>query len=705
MAEAVPVLNVENLGISYKVERGWIQAVREFGLSIYPGQVYGVVGESGSGKSTVAGAIMHYLAANGRTEDDTLIAFAGNDLAHKSRREMERIWGAQMTMVPQNPSAALNPSIRIGEQIAEILQRHTDLDRHAIRERVIEALERVHLADPAGLLRRYPHELSGGMQQRVVIAMALITSPQLLVLDEPTTSLDVTTEAQILDLVCDLIRQENAAALYVTHNLGVVAQVCDRVVVMYAGEIMEDAAVLELFDRPLHPYTIGLLNSVPRLGQTKRHAGLDTIPGHPPSLADLPAGCVYEPRCPLAIPLCKTKPPLEAPAEGRRVRCHRWQEIRDGTVQVEHRAEAGVDAIAREDLQRSNLLRVEGLTKHFPIPRSLPDLLRGERPAPVRAVDGINLGVQQGRTLGLVGESGSGKTTLARVIIGLESRTAGTIELLGMDIRNNVRERSADVLAALQMIFQNPQDSLNPYLTVGQQIRRPLVKLAGLSHEQARREVARLLSAVNLRPEYAERYPGELSGGEKQRVAVARAFASNPSLVICDEPVSSLDVSVQAAVMNLLARLQQERDTAYLFISHDLAVVGYLADYIAVMYLGELFEVGYGEDLFRPPYHPYTEALVSAIPVKDPRATLRRIRLEGDIPNPRQMPSGCRFHTRCPRKIGPICETDVPPWRDDGNGHFVRCHIPLEELSEVQRDLVIAGDESAGNISTGEEGA
>jgi peptide/nickel transport system ATP-binding protein len=680
-----PVLCVENLHISYKVRDRWIKAVRDFRIEVCPNEIYGIVGESGSGKSTVATGIMQYLAANGRTEPGSQIQFMGEDLVAKSRREMQRLWGARIGLVPQDPTAALNPSIRIGEQVSEIVRQHTNLNRREALDRTIQMFKRVRLADAETIPKRYPHELSGGMQQRVVIAMALITSPQLLILDEPTTSLDVTTEAVILDLVRELIQAEQAGAVYVTHNLGVVAQICDRVVVMYAGEIMEDGSVDEIFSRPVHPYTIGLLNSVPRLGQTKRDAALQTISGRPPSLRDVPQGCVYAPRCPLAIEVCQTKPPLEEPFEGRLVRCHRWKEIADGEISITNTAQAGIEALQNHELERESLLKVENLTKHFPIQRSLGDLLRGTTPAPVRAVDGVNLSVQKGRTLGLVGESGSGKTTLARVIIGLEDRTAGRIDLMDVEVEGNVRERGKRILSQLQMVFQNPQNSLNPYLTIGQAIRRPLIKLAGMSRAAADQEVTRLLRAVNLRAEFANRYPNELSGGEKQRVAIARAFASDPALIVCDEPVSSLDVSVQSAVLNLLARLQEERDTSYLFISHDLAVVGYLADYLVVMYLGQLYEVGYGSDLFHPPYHPYTEALVSAIPTLDPHREKTAVRLSGDIPSPRHMPSGCRFHTRCPRKLGDICEQEEPPWRDDGNGHFIRCHREIDDLLHLQQ--------------------
>lgn len=695
MTRTTNVLRVSDLSISYAVEEGWLPAVRGFQMALDAGQIYGIVGESGSGKSTVARGVMHYLPPNGRIEPGAAVSMLGEDLAGKSRQTMRHVWGSSMALIPQNPRDALNPSIHIGEQVAEALRQHSDLSRDEINARVEEALARVNLPDPAQIMCRYPHELSGGQQQRVMIAMGLITSPQLLLLDEPTTSLDVTTEAVILDLVRGLISEEDTAAIYVTHNMGVVAQLCERVTVLYAGEIMEDAAVDELFDRPLHPYTIGLLDSIPRVGQTKRKQALRTIPGRPPSLSELPQGCVFEPRCPLAIEVCKTKPPLEVPAAGRLVRCHRWQEIAEGAINADTLYTETTEAIAADNLaeDRERLLTVTDLTKYFPARRSLGEVLRREKPSPVRAVEHVDLGVQQGRTYGLVGESGSGKTTLARVIIGLTERTSGQIELLGMDIQGDIRKRTRKELAALQMVFQNPQNTLNPYLTVGQAIRRPLMKLAGMGRARADEEVQRLLKAVNLRSEYARRYPGELSGGEKQRVAIARAFASDPALVLCDEPVTSLDVSVQAAVLNLLAHLQETGGASYLFISHDLAVVGYLADYIAVMYLGHLFEVGYARDLFDPPMHPYTEALVSAIPVANPRHGEAAVRLEGSIPSPRDVPSGCPFHTRCPRKIGAICEEEEPPWRAVGEEHHIYCHIPVDELAAVQRGLSHPGEE------------
>ncbi len=689
------LLHVDKLTISYRVENRWIPAVRDFCLQLQPGHIVGLVGESGSGKSTVALALMRYLSRNGRVEDGGTLRFDGEDLLSKSNDEMRRLWAKRIKFVPQNAAAALNPSIKIGRQVTEALKAAESLDGPEAQDRMMSMFHDVNLVDPERVAQRYPHELSGGMQQRVTIAMALISNPELLIMDEPTTGLDVTTEAVILDLVRNLITERDTSVVYITHNLGVVAQLCKRVVVLYAGEIMEEATVLDLFQQPRHPYTLGLISSLPKPGQSKRATQLQSIAGNPPSLTRRPSGCVFAERCPFVIDICRQQnPPLEAVGDGRAVRCHRWAEI--STLSPSPQAlplQGGkgikkplpVHGAAGDD---NTLLKVSNLTKHFPVERSLREILGRFEPSPIRAVDGLDLRLRAGQTLGLVGESGSGKTTLARLIIGLEERSGGTLELLGIDVRNRVRERSHDVLSKLQMVFQNPQNSLNPYLSVRQAIRRPLIKLRGFSAAEADAEALSLLERVNLRAEYAERYPDELSGGEKQRVAIARAFASEPDLIICDEPVSALDVSVQSAVLNLLAELQHDHGSAYLFISHNLSVVGYLADTIAVMYLGQLFEVGAARELFQPPYHPYTEALVSAIPVPDPLHATERILLSDDLPSAQNLPSGCRFHTRCPRKIGDICETDEPPWRQGGAGHQIRCHIPLADLQASQSGLV-----------------
>ena len=680
-----PLLDVENLTISYRIGKRWIPAVHDFHLQLSAGHIVGLVGESGSGKSTVALALMHYLSSNGRVESGGRLEFAGENLLIKSDAEMRSLWARRIKLVPQNAGAALNPSMKIGPQVTEVLHAALGTSGAEAEHAMLQMFHDVSLVDPEKVADRYPHELSGGMQQRVVIAMALITNPELLILDEPTTGLDVTTEAVILDLVRGLIAKRDAAVIYITHNLGVVAQLCERVLVLYAGEIMEEAPVDQLYTMPRHPYSLGLLNSVPRLGQSKRDSQLHSISGNPPSLTELSGGCVFADRCEFVIDKCRVdKPPLQQLQDGRSVRCFRWEEI-DTTPQFDIQVNN-----ERERANRSGdtLMRVTDLKKHFPVAKSLEDWLRSKTPAPIRAVDGVNLTLGAGQTLGLVGESGSGKTTLSRVVIGLQERTGGQLELLGMDIRNSVRERSPDVLSKLQMVFQNPQNSLNPYLSVRQALQRPLIKLRGMTPVQANAEVLELLRRVNLRDDYAERFPDELSGGEKQRVVIARAFASDPDLIICDEPVSALDVSVQSAVLNLLARLQDEHGTAYLFISHDLAVVGYLSDVIAVMYLGQLFEVGAASDLFQPPYHPYTEALVSAIPVADPQHKAERMLLHDVLPSAQHLPSGCRFHTRCPRKIGAVCENDEPPWREVDAGHAIRCHIPLEELVALQDSFV-----------------
>jgi len=682
MSERRATLEVDNLTISYRQASGWLEAVRDFVLRIEPGQTVGLVGESGSGKTTIALAIMRYLNEDGRV-DRGAIAFNEIDLLAQSDNQMRAIWGRHLSLVPQDPQSALNPSMRIGAQISEILRRHLDMNRAQAQIRTIELLEMVRVSDPPRVAKSYPHQISGGMQQRVLIAMALSTEPELLILDEPTTGLDVTTQAAILDLFRELIQERKAAALYVTHNLGVVASICDRVAVLYAGELVEDAPVMDLFHRPLHPYTEGLLQSVPQLGQNKSHVVLQAIPGQIPPLEERHTGCVFAPRCSLAVERCFTeRPALEVPMTGRSVRCWRWPEIAAGDISAWQKTAVPQTSGSRNGA--SDVLDVKDLRVYFELGRSLDDLLH-RRPAPlVRAVDGVSLTVASGQTVGIVGESGSGKTTLARAVVGLEERAGGEVTLLDIPLPATLAGRDLETLRRLQFVFQNPQEALNPYMTVGQTLERPFMTLLGHGREQAKREVQRLLEAVRLPAEYVDRLPSQLSGGEKQRVAIARASATNPPLLLADEAVSALDVSVQASILNLLRELQGEFGNSLVFISHDLAVVGYLADVIAVMYLGQIMELADAERLFEPPYHPYTEALLSAIPLLDPGKDQQLIRLDGDVPSQINLPGGCPFHPRCPRYLGEICRDERPLWRETADGDRIFCHIPLAELEEMQ---------------------
>lgn len=686
MAVSVPedgaILEIEDLTVGYRTPAGWRDAVREVSLSARRGETVGVVGESGSGKSTLALAALRYLAEGGAVRAGR-VRLRGVDVATLSPAALRRLWARDVRLVPQNPLAALNPAIRVGAQLAEAISAGPPTP--AARALALELLERVRLADPQRVARAYPHELSGGMQQRVLLAMALHGDPALLVLDEPTTSLDVTTEAAILDLLEDLVAAPGGrAALMISHNLGVVARVCDRVAVLYAGELVEEAPAGALFATPLHPYTFALLESLPRPGSRHDTRPLRPIPGAIPRLDALPPACVFAPRCPLAVDRCRhERPPLEMPTVNRRVRCWRWRDMMAGALQSGPPPQ-GVQPAPVAPEPQETLLRVMGVTKHIPLRRSVADLLAGRPAQVIRAVDGVDLVVGRGRTLGVVGESGSGKTTLARCIVGLAERSDGSIKLLDMPLAPGIEGRAPELLRRIQMVFQNPQEALNPFLTVGEALRRPLMRLAGLSREEAGRRAERLLDAVKLDPGFASRFPAQLSGGERQRVAIARAFAAAPDLVLLDESVSALDVSVQAAVLNLLSDLRRRDGTAYLLITHDVGVVRYLADDVAVVYLGQVQEEGPVDAVLAPPYHPYTEALLAAIPELPPARPGPRVRLEGEVPSPAAVPSGCRFHTRCPRFLGAVCVEQEPPYQDLGTGHRIRCHIPPDELLEMQ---------------------
>jgi peptide/nickel transport system ATP-binding protein len=544
-------------------------------------------------------------------------------------------------------------------------------------------LDMVRIPDSDRVARSYPHQISGGMQQRALIAMALSTEPQLLILDEPTTGLDVTTQAAVLDLIRELTRQRRTAALYVTHNLGVVANLCDRVAVLYAGELLENAATADLFQASLHPYTAGLIDSVPQLGRTKSEVRLLAIPGQIPPLGEIPTGCVFAPRCPLVIDQCLAqRPALEQVSADRSVRCFRWPEIASAAISA-HQPH-GVTGTGEKLSPSASLLEVRDVEVYFDAGRTVTDVIRRQPRTFVKAVDGVSFSLDQSRTLGIVGESGSGKTTLARAIIGLTPRTAGEMYMLGIKLPPDLSERTKAALSQVQYVFQNPETALNPYRTVGQTLHRPLMVTLGLSTQEADARVNDLLEMVLLPPSYVDRYPAQLSGGEKQRVAIARAFATSPELLIADEPVSALDVSVQASILNLLRDLQQEGQNALILISHDLAVVGYLADQIAVMYLGYVLEYTAASRLFDAPMHPYTEVLLAAIPKIQVQADADVPPLDDYVPSQADVQRGCPFHSRCPRIIGDICRSERPPWQENEAGDRLFCHIPLDDLRQLQ---------------------
>ncbi len=682
-----PVLDVRDLSIAYATAAGVVQAVRGASLTVASGETVALVGESGSGKSSLAFAVMRALDANGRVTGGS-IRFHGDDLLALSPPALQRVRGSRIAMVFQDPHTALNPTLTVGEQVAEVLRAHARVSRADARRQTLDLFAQVNLADASRVYARYPHELSGGQQQRIVIAMAFACDPELLIMDEPTTGLDVTTEARILDLIAEMKTRHRPAILYITHNLGVVARFCDRVVVMYAGEVVEQGQVRHVFEAPRHPYTRGLLACLPRLDRVKDDGPLAAIEGALPSLLEPPRACVFEERCPDRREACgQGKPALAAvPGDGE-VRCIRWQELRPFRVTTAESSNRLGPRAARDGADdaaaRRTLLAIDDLRCHYSLRRTLADALRRRPERVVRAVDGVSLDLARASTLAVVGESGCGKTTLGRAIVGLLAPTAGRMRFDGAELAGLARQRARDLPRRIQVIFQNPEATLNPQRTVGQAIGRPL-ELFGLARGAERnRRVHELLAAVHLPPHYADRYPQELSGGEKQRVAIARAFAAAPDVIVCDEPLSALDVSVQAAVLNLLVDLQRRSATAYLFISHDLSIVRYLTDRVAVMYMGRLCEEGTADEVFLPPYHPYTEALLSAIPIADPAARQRRVRLDGPVPSAVAPGPGCRFHSRCPRKLGAICETTEPPAHVAPSGHRIWCHIPLDDLRRV----------------------
>jgi peptide/nickel transport system ATP-binding protein len=661
-------LTVEHVDVAYQVRRREQAVLRDVSFRIGRGESFGLVGESGCGKSTMALAIVRYLARNGRVSAGS-IAIDGQDVLAMNEGALRRLRASRVSMVYQEPGRALNPSILVGRQVAEAFEIAGKSDKEAL-ELSEMMLRKVRISDPASVMKRYPHQLSGGMLQRTVVAMALASEPSLLILDEPTTALDATVEAEVLDLIRALRQEFDTSLLFISHNLGVIARMCDRVGVLYAGELVEEGPALDVLHDARHPYTVGLLRCIPRRDADKNRHALDTIPGFLPRPGETPSGCIFASRCGLVEDRCRTEaPPLYEVGTARRSRCH----FHDQAQTLPRVEPAQTESVKPKSNGAKPLISARDVGKTF--------RLSGQE---IRGLTDVNLDILAGETLGLVGESGSGKTTLARVLMGLTAPDAGSsVELDGRALAYLTKQRSAGEQKALQIVFQNPDSALNRRHSVRRLIGRSLSKLGHYTGEALQTRLLALVASVRLTERYLPMRPSQLSGGLKQRVAIARAFAGDPRIVVCDEPTSALDVSVQAAILNLLNDLQGREDVAYLFISHDLGVVRYLSDRIAVLYLGRLMELGPADKVFSFPHHPYTEALLSAVPSID-AVDRQRIRLDGDIPSAANPPSGCVFHTRCPRKIGEICETNEPQLLEAEPGHAIRCHIPIEELRRIQ---------------------
>lgn len=673
-----PKVEIANLSLSYRQDGALVRILNDVSLRIDRHEAYGLVGESGCGKSTLAMALMHYLAENAVIEGGS-IRFDSENIIGADERQLRALRGKRMAMVYQDPESSLNPLMPVGLQIAEVFEQHGKLKRKRALNAAARALERVQIPDVAHVMERYPHELSGGQQQRVVIAMALSTNPEFLILDEPTTGLDVTVEADVLDLVSKLRRETGTAILFISHNLAIVARMCERIGVLYAGRIIEEGPSQDVLSDPRHPYTRALLDCVPRAGMRKDINRLMPITGSLPPPGANAAGCIYANRCPLVIDRCRMSvPALERVGVGRLARCFRHADVAPRAQNVSVSQVSGAEM--RWDADATDLLRVENVSKTY---------ARGRRS--VKAVVDVSLNLRRGEVLGLVGESGSGKSSLAKCVVGLIEITSGKMLLDGREITAKRFRNELSLRRKVQMIFQNPDSALNPRHSVRRILARTIRLLGGLkSRKVIDARMMELAKAVRFNPSLYDFRPAALSGGLKQRVAIARAFAGDAELVICDEPTSALDVSVQAAILNLLADIQAREQVSYLFISHDLNIVRYISDRIAVMYLGQIVDIGPATAVFSPPHHPYTEALVSAIPEINSKGPGKRIQLTGTMPSPSQPPNGCRFHTRCPRFLGPVCSTQAPPWQTDALGHSYRCHVMPSELKAMQQDAVSA---------------
>ena len=677
-----PILQVDELSVKYATSRGPLTALDRVSFAIPQGRALGLVGESGSGKSTVLLALLGLLGP-----EATVMArsarFRDADLFGHGAAAVR---GDRIGVVFQDAAAALNPALAVGLQVAEPLLVHRRLSRSAAMQRAIELLGEVGVRRPGEVARCYPHQLSGGMKQRALIAMALSCEPDLLLLDEPTTALDVTIEAQILDLLEALRSRRGLSMLFVSHNLGIVERICDELAVLYAGRVVEQGPTEAIFARPQHPYTKGLLAAVPRV-QRDRMTRLAPIPGGLPDLTQPQEGCGFRSRCPFSVAACVLPQTLRPGAGTTLVRCHRSAELTEEAwpaatePAAARRPDTGVRIIEGERLTKT--FRLGGFLRRLRFDGGFP-LLRPARE--LRAVDGVSLTIRPGEILGVVGESGSGKSTLARLILRLLDADGGTLRYKSMPVP---RKPDREFRRRAQIVFQNPESSLNPRKRVGQILARPLSLFGGSGGEDPERHIERLLTLVRLSASYSDRFPHQLSGGEKQRVSIARAMASEPEILVCDEPVSALDVSVQAAILNLFADLRDRLGVAYLFISHDISVIAHLADRVLVMYGGAAVEEGKLDEVLHPPYHPYTEALLSAVPLVGVRERAsQRIRLPVEAMEPGK---GCRFAPRCPRRIGALCDEVPPPVREPTPDHRIACHIPIAELESMEPVLVRRG--------------
>ena len=694
-ADAQPIIEIENLFISFFTRRGEIPAVMDFSCKVMPGEAMGIVGESGCGKSTVSLGIMRDLSNIGKIVGGN-IRFKGKDMGELTDEELRSIRGNEIAMIYQEPMASLNPAMKVGQQLMEVPILHDKVSKEEAYKRALEMVRAVKLPDPERMMRSFPHQLSGGQQQRIVIAMALLSNPALLLLDEPTTALDVTVEAGIVELVKGLGKKFGTSMIFVSHNLGLILETCDRITVMYSGEAVETGKIEDVFDRMRHPYTQGLFRSIPLPGADKNSRPLVAIPGQLPLPHERPKGCNFGPRCHHFVEgLCNAAEIPMIKVEGHEnhfSRCVRFNEI-DWTAMPE------TAKAAKEPVKPgAPMLQIDDLKKYYKV--SANEIFGGAEARTVKANETISFVARESETVAIVGESGCGKSTLAKILLGLETATDGKVTLGNRAIGNtSIEKRDVETISSIQMVFQNPFDTLNPSHSVGSQIIRTLEKFGiGKTVADRRKRMLELLDLVKLPRAFETRMPRQLSGGQKQRIGVARAFAGKAKVVVADEPVSALDVSVQAAVTELLMDIQRENKTTMLFISHDLSVVRYIADRVVVMYLGHIVEQGTTDQIFQPPYHPYTEALLSAIPIADTSVVKKHIVLDGDIPSAMNPPPGCPFQTRCGYKnLVPdnLCDREVPPVRNLAGGHQVKCHLAQDVFDSMENVISFAPGKAA----------